>query len=161
MLLSSIQSPETQSISFCGASGGEYPDPRGMGYPFDKTWDSRVHSTASVRDIVAKFPHIKLYDFKIQRIMKLYQGESHPPPPTVTWDNKIKGFFTEQDIGCMKSVESNRFDLSKKSDVVKHASDIYCETFIGDMPLNDDEKKVWAAEDRPADFKTWMLSGYP
>jgi hypothetical protein len=43
-----------------------------MGYPFDKTWDDRVNSTASVESIVKHQPHIKLGHITIYRYMRPY-----------------------------------------------------------------------------------------
>lgn len=67
-----LQDNYTTSISFCGAKDDDYPDPRGMGYPFDKTWDERVNSTASVESIVERQPHTKLGRITIYRYMKPY-----------------------------------------------------------------------------------------
>lgn len=165
--VSCLQSGKTQSISFCGATNeGEYPDDRGMGYPFNKTWDSRVHSTASVRDIVKNMPHIKLYDFKIKRYTRQYNGTlTHLPPSTITWDNKIKNFFTDKDVQCMKEITQSThpdhvLDLRDKKSVKYWASDIYYECFLTDMPLDYDEKLIWQKEGRVADFKEWMVHGF-
>ena len=162
------QSGQTQSISFCGATaGGQYPDQLGMGYPFDKTWDSRAHSTDSVQDIVKNMPHIKLCDFTIKRNTKKYQGNlGHLPPSNITWENKIKNFFTTEDVDCMKSITEKThpehpLDLSNKESVMYWASDIYYECFLTDMPLDDKEKIIWQKEGRVADFKEWMIHGFP
>ena len=137
-----------------------------MGYPFDKTWESRAHSTASVQEIIKNMPHIKLYDFTISRHTKLYQGDlGHLPPSTITWENKIKYFFTDDDADCMKQITeethpNNVLDLHDKESVISWASDIYYETFLTDMPLNDEEKIIWQKEGRVADFKEWMVNGF-
>ena len=44
-----------------------------MGYPFDKTWDDRVNSTASVESIVERQPHTKLGRVTIYRYNKPYE----------------------------------------------------------------------------------------
>ena len=165
-----LQSGATQSISFCGANDGEYPDQLGMGYPFDKTWDSRVKSTASIREIVADKPHIKLYDFKIKRYTKPYEGNlDHLPPSDITWEKDIKGFFTSEDRQCMiKETKKARpspkqtpiLDLADKESVMAWASDIYFEVFVGDMPADPVEQEKWKDGKRTADFKEWMEHGF-
>ena len=138
-----------------------------MGYPFDKTWVSRANSTASVEDIVKDMPHIKLYSFTIKRYTKLYEGNlEHPPPSNITWENKIKNFFTDEDTDCMKKITQSThpkhvMDLQNKESVKYWASDIYYETFLTDMPTDDNEKAIWKKEGRVADFKDWMVHNFP
>lgn len=132
-----------------------------MGYPFDKTWESRVDSTDAVEDIIEKLPHAKLCEFKIYRTTKFYQGESpSPPSPSphgdITWENKIKGFFTDKDKECMKSVP-NPIDLGSKKDVTANAPKIYDQVSKGDMPLGEQR---WSKQ-KVADFEKWMNVGCP
>lgn len=64
------QDDQTHSLSFCGIEDADYPDPRGMGYPFNKKWQNKIDSNASVESIVAGLPHIKLSRFRIYRYTK-------------------------------------------------------------------------------------------
>lgn len=63
---------DTQSLSFCGAKDNTYPDPRGMGYPFDKLWEERANSDLGIEEVVENKRHIKLSEFTIYR--KPYSG---------------------------------------------------------------------------------------
>ena len=144
----------TQSLSFCGAQDEKYPDPRGMGYPFNKTWKTREDTTASVRSIIDGLPHTKLYDFTIYRYTKFFQGSTPPPEPDkITWDNTIKDFFTGADVKCMKST----FDLRSQADVKVNAGRILDAVESGRMPLG---KTRWNDE-KVHTFKIWMEAGCP
>lgn len=146
----------TQSLSFCGAQDDKYPDPRGMGYPFDKTWARRLDSTTSVRDIIEKvLPHTKLYDFKIYRYTNLYQGSTsdNGDPDNITWENTIKNFFTQRDYECMKW----KFDLRKHDSVALHAGEIYDAVEKGVMPKGEAH---WSRE-KVDTFKKWKEAGCP
>ena len=131
-----------------------------MGYPFDKTWARRVNSTDPVPKIIDGLPHVKLYDFKIYRYTKLYQGDhSKPPPKTdITWENTIKGFFTPRDVDCMK--KNGNFDLSDKKSVEVHAGEIYNMLSTGKMPPESSGEKTWSKE-KLAQFEAWMNSDFP
>lgn len=148
----------TQAVSFCGAKDHKYPDPRGMGYPFNKTWDRRMNSTAPVREIIKDLPHIMITDFVIYRSTKLYQGSTddpHPDPPShITWEKTIKGFFTEKDIKCMSKY---KIYLNDKKSVVAKAPVIYSAVQSGNMPQGETR---WSKE-KVATFKMWMDSGCP
>ncbi len=63
-----IQDKLTGSLSFCGVADDDYPDPRGMGYPFNKKWKRSADST--VESIVAGLHHMKLSRFTIYRYKK-------------------------------------------------------------------------------------------
>ena len=147
-----LQDPNTHAVSFCGATSHKYPDPRGMGYPFDKTWARRVDSTDSVREIIEKLPHTKLYDFTIYRNTCLYEGHKPDPHPPIgiTWNNTIKHFFTPMDIDHMKNI----VDLSSYEDVKLHAKEIYDATVNGSMPPFNTEEH-WS-KDKCDKFYSWM-----
>lgn len=152
-----LQDPTTDAISFCGAKSEKYPDPRGMGYPFDKTWVQRTESADSVQKIVEKQPHMMLYNFKVYRTTTLYEGQKiHPVPPPgkITWTT-IKGFFTKRDVECMKV--NGPFDLSKYEDVKNNSKQIYDATKNGRMPKGEQR---WN-QHRCAQFRAWMDDGFP
>ena len=146
------------SISFCGDQDHMYPDPRGMGYPFDKIWSSRVtNASATVSDIVASKPHIKLSEFKIYRETEVYEGEESPCNHTIaniTWEGTIKHFFTSQDINCMREYH---IDLNNKECVRENAKIIYKKVASHAMPLYE---KKWSDE-RVSEFKEWMDGCFP
>ena len=153
-----FQDPTTDAISFCGAKSDKYPDPRGMGYPFDKTWAQRTESPDSVQEIVEKQPHMMLHEFKVYRTTKLYEGQQTPPGPphgSIKWPT-IQGFFTERDKRCMK-VNGPRFNLGRYEDVRDYSKLIYNATVTGRMPKNEDR---WSS-DKCAKFQTWMRDGCP
>ena len=148
------QGNSTQSTSFCGITDHKYPDPRGMGYPFNKTWKITKNSTASIRQIIMDHPHTMISDFIIYRSTKQYESctVSYPPQQNITWGNTIKDFFTPADVKCMKW----RFDLDEKESVKYYAGVIYEVLKDGTMPPGDS----WNAT-KVAIFKTWMCSGFP
>ena len=150
-----MQDKVTQAVSFCGAKDNKYPDPRGMGYPFNKTWDRRMNSTAPVREIIKDLPHTMITDFVIYRSTKLYQGstDSHHVDPSITWEKTIKDFFTEKDVNCM----SWKFNLADKESVANNAPLIYAAVKDGKMPMGENP---WSKE-KVATFKTWMDSDCP
>lgn len=150
----------TQSTSFCGAKDGKYPDPRGMGYPFDKTWTQRVNSTTTVPEIVKGLPHVKLCQFRIYRHTELYQqpkvAKLPIPDADITWDKKIKAFFTKTDRDCML-INNGRFDLGKKEDVKEYADRIYIQVNEGGMPIGGPQ---WDSV-KVATFQRWIGLGFP
>ena len=156
VLLWTTQDKVTQ-ISFCGAKDHKYPDPRGMGYPFNKTWDRRMNSTAPVREIIKDLPHTMITDFVIYRSTKLYQGSTDDsdlhPSHDITWENTIKGFFTERDVNCM----SGKFNLTDKGSVAANAPLIYGVVKSGKMPKGENR---WSNE-KVSTFNAWMVSGCP
>ena len=160
-----MQDTATHAISFCGAEAGcdvenepaKYPDPRGMGYPFDKTWDElQVTKTPTIDQVVADLPHALLSNFKIYSTTKNYQPPAVDPPPTdITWENTIKDFFTEEDVKCMKW----KFDLSSHDDVKANAGEINNATSGPNPPMPKDEKK-WTKE-MSTKFQEWMSADCP
>ena len=157
LFVQNAQDNTTHAVSFCGAKDRKYPDPRGMGYPFDKTWERRMYSTAPVREIIQNLPHAMISDFTIYRSTKLYQGStgSNPPPHSdITWENTIKYFFTDSEIECMKP---HGIDLGNKKSVADHAGEIYLEVKSGDMPQGGPR---WNSE-KVSKFKEWKDSDCP
>ena len=126
-----------------------------MGYPFNKTWDRRMNSTAPVREIIKDLPHTMITDFVIYRSTKLYQGstDSHHVDPSITWEKTIKDFFTKEDVKCM----SWKFNLADKESVATNAPLIYGAVKEGKMPKGENP---WSKE-KVATFKTWMDSDCP
>ena len=128
-----------------------------MGYPFDKTWESRINSTASVREIIKYLPHAMITDFTIYRSNKPYEGctfdDVNISAQKITWENNIKGFFTKRDIGCMLW----KFNLGEKQSVQDNAGEIYEVVKDGAMPLNEAR---WNGTQVDM-FKKWMCSGFP
>lgn len=135
-----------------------------MGYPFDKTWNSRVDSTASVTKIIENLPHTKLCDFTIYRKTKLYEGDDTPTPPPgppskITWESTIKKFFTERDIKCMKPLG---VDLSSHAAVKFRAEDILGMVRSGKMPKPEgsNPERPWSKE-KVETFGKWSAAGCP
>ncbi|KAJ6095338.1 hypothetical protein N7486_006084 [Penicillium sp. IBT 16267x] len=133
---------ETPSINFCGANAKEqtYPDPRGMGYPFDRAWTQLADATTgkiSLASIIApensEYPFLTSSEFKIFRTYNWRNPKAVPPPTDVTWHNTIKHYFKDQDIACMRSEYG--YNLSQYEDVVYHDANIYEATVSGRMPL--------------------------
>ncbi len=135
-------------MSFCGAKDGKYPDPRGMGYPFDKSW---FKTTAEMYKAINGLDHIKLHDFKIYRQTKLYQGKIVVVPGDISWDKTIKDFFTATDTTYMK--EKYDIDLTKKEDVIRYRMFIY-------GVFDEEENNPWDIE-KKARFQAWIDAGYP
>ena len=133
----------------------QYPDKRGMGYPFDKTWKSRINSSVSVREIVKDLPHVMISDFTIYRFTKLYEGCQHDSngySNNVTWENTIRNFFTRSEINCMRP----RFNLDNKESVALNAGIIYEVVKDGVMPPGNPWNTTWVHE-----FRKWMCAGFP
>lgn len=128
-----------------------------MGYPFDKTWNNRKNSTASVREIIKDLPHVMITDFTIYRSTELYEGCTFDnvtqSMQNITWENTINFFFTADDINCMKWM----FDLGKKDCVQENAVIIYAAVKYGNMPKG---KKAWN-QTKVDSFKRWICSGFP
>ncbi|KAK3325002.1 hypothetical protein B0H66DRAFT_511291 [Apodospora peruviana] len=88
------------------------------------------------------------------------------PPPTVTWDTTIKGYFLPSDVQCM--LDNGGFDLSSKSDVTNNADDIYTQVSNKFMPKqmppftqqNPDPKHPLWTQEMCDNFKAWMNGGF-
>ena len=65
-----FQDEETNSLSFCGVGDEDYPDPLGMGYPFNKKFVAQTPNVP-IGTTLSEYSHIKLSRFKIYRYDKL------------------------------------------------------------------------------------------
>ncbi|KAJ5970492.1 uncharacterized protein N7479_000410 [Penicillium vulpinum] len=166
----------TPSISFCGANVKDqtYPDPRGMGYPFDRAWTQLADAKTgkiSLASIIAPdnqdYPFLTSNEFKIFRTYNWRNPKAVPPLTDVTWHNTIKHYFTEQDIACMRSEYG--YNLGQYEDVVYHHANIYEATVSGRMPLQmppftqqnpDPDHPLWTAK-MCENFRAWMLNKCP
>ncbi|KAJ5597685.1 hypothetical protein N7537_007769 [Penicillium hordei] len=178
------------SHSFCGAAkkGGSkdddpdadknttYPDPRGMGYPFNRAWydlerTDQDTSLLSIDKIIRdnnNYPYLAVQDFNIYRQTQY----SHPAskdigPNNVTWFGTIQGFFKDQDKACMQSEYG--YNLQQYEDVAYHHHNIYYATVTGRMPLQmyphtqhnpDPDHPLWTKK-MCEKFKRWTLHGCP
>jgi hypothetical protein len=72
----------------------------------------------------------------------------------ITWDNEIKDYFTQLDIGCMRA---RSLDLSDYASVKIKVARIFEMVQSGKMPKGD---RCWPQEkiDR---FKSWKDDGCP
>ncbi|HEY4439522.1 MAG TPA: hypothetical protein VGN14_03660 [Candidatus Elarobacter sp.] len=70
-----------------------------------------------------------------------------------TWDNPIKGYFTQKDISCM----SWYVKLNDHQDTAAKSAAIYEKVSTGQMPLHEEP---WS-DDQISTFKTWMDNGCP
>ncbi|KAJ5531866.1 hypothetical protein N7527_005259 [Penicillium freii] len=166
----------TPSISFCGANIKDqtYPDPRGMGYPFDRAWRQLTLAKSgqiSLASIIApdnqEYPFLTSSEFKIFRTYNWRNPKAVIPPTDVTWHNTIKGYFKDQDIACMRSEYG--YNLGHYEDVVYHHANIYEATVSGRMPLQmppatqqnpDPAHPLWTPE-MCKNFRAWMLNKCP
>ena len=146
---------DTQSMSFCGAKDDKYPDPRGMGYPFDKTW---FNTSSEMYEAVKGLDHVKLWDFKIYRETKLYQGKTVTVKGDISWENTIKYLFTAADAIYMKN--KYKIDLTNKEDVIRYRMFIYGEVEDGMIPVIGGKETKWSDED-VAKYEAWIDAGYP
>ena len=89
------------------------------------------------------------------------------PPPSITWDNPIKGYFLPSDVACM--IDAGGFDLSNKDDVTAHADGIYTMVKNKLMPQQmapftqenpDPNHPLWTDE-MVDNFKAWQNAGFP
>ncbi|KAL2850685.1 Di-copper centre-containing protein [Aspergillus pseudoustus] len=173
------ENSQTPSISFCGANvkAQTYPDPRGMGYPFDRAWSQLTDAETgkiSLASIIGAdkpdnpdYPFLTSSEFKIFRTYNWCKAQAVPPPTDVTWHNTIKYYFKERDIACMRSEYG--YSLGQYEDVVYHHANIYEATVSGRMPLQmapytqkkpDPEHPLWTAE-MCENFRAWMLNKCP
>ena len=142
-------------MSFCGAKDDKYPDPRGMGYPFDKAW---FNTSSEMYEAVKGLDHVKLWDFKIYRETKLYQGKKVTVEGDISWENTIKYLFTDADAVYMD--DKYKIDLKNKEDVIRYRILIYDEVKDGTIQEINKPEKKWSDEDA-AKFEAWIDAGYP
>jgi tyrosinase len=172
----SLEGPVLDSAqSYCGVlqSSRKYPDPRGMGYPFDRVWTQQLQdpNKRGIRGLIndsKTFPFLASCQFKIYRTTQpLAVTSSTGPTSEVTWESDIKSFFLPMDVSCMKNEYG--YDLSDYDDVVLHAGAIYDATFNKRMPLQmppftqeapDPKHPLWTP-DMCNKFKMWMDGGAP
>ncbi|GFF58277.1 hypothetical protein IFM62136_03734 [Aspergillus lentulus] len=165
----------TSALSFCGAilKDQKYPDPRGMGYPFNRAWTQLTNATTgkiSISTIIGNntdFPFITSSDFKIFRMTKYRHPAADPLPTGITWNNTIKDYFTQDDVDCM--VSEYGYNLRQYEDVKYHCHNIYWAVASGRMPLQmdpytqsnpDPKHPLWTVE-MCDNFRAWMLVGCP
>ncbi|MCL1127265.1 hypothetical protein [Shewanella surugensis] len=72
----------------------------------------------------------------------------------ITWNNQVKDYFTQIDIGCMRS---NRLNLASYEDVKANAADIHSRVKSGNMPKGG---KRWP-DSQIINFEQWMLDSFP
>jgi hypothetical protein len=78
----------------------------------------------------------------------------------ITWEDDIKHYFTQMDVGCMRS---RNLDLSEYDAVKNRAPSILSQLKLRvtdptrGMPKGG---RPWPAE-RIANFETWMKDGFP
>ncbi|KAF4764550.1 hypothetical protein HAV15_001432 [Penicillium sp. str.  len=178
----------SESHSFCGATkkddsnndvpdaGTTYPDPRGMGYPFNRAWydlerPDKDTSQLSVDKIIRNnrdYPYLAVRDFNIYRQTRYdHPATEDSGPNNITWFGTIKGYFKDQDKACMQSEYG--YNLQQYEDVAYHHHNIYYATATGRMPLqmgqytqNDPDPKhpLWTPK-MCKKFKRWTLHGCP
>ncbi|MCF5706079.1 hypothetical protein GIV19_02110 [Pseudomonas syringae] len=171
-----LDASKTPSLSYCGAMQNErkYPDPRGMGYPFNRVWtqEASAGTAARISTIIADsdtYPFMASASFKIFRTTKLFADIVAPVTPVkpVTWFSTIKDYFLPGDVACMQNEYG--YDMSNVDDVALHASAIYDATFHKRMPLQmppftqdnpDPKHPLWTA-DMCEKFQVWILNGCP
>ncbi|KAL4772384.1 hypothetical protein BDW60DRAFT_207379 [Aspergillus nidulans var. acristatus] len=149
-----------------------YPDPRGMGYPFNRAWTQLTDdktAKASIRTIISNaelYPFITSTTFKIFRTTK-FKERPFIQPTTVTWFNTIRGYFKDADRACMRSEYG--YDLFNYDHVMLHADAILDATAGRRMPLQmgkftqddpDPEHPLWTVE-MCENFRAWLLNGCP
>lgn len=150
----------------------KYPDPRGMGYPFNCAWTQLVNDTtgrASIRSFLSNtqdYPFITSSAFQIFRTTRS-QHRTCIPPTSITWFNTIKGYFKNEDRACMRSEYG--YDLFNYEHVKLHCGAILDATASRRMPLQmgkysqdnpDPDHPLWTAE-MCENFRAWMLNGCP
>ncbi|KAF7184228.1 hypothetical protein CNMCM7691_004853 [Aspergillus felis] len=172
------QKTRSPSLSYCGAlqEDRKYPDPRGMGYPFNRMWTQQVEdktgkvSISSIASNNRAYPFITTSTFKLFRTTQLFQKNVlNPviPQSSVTWFNTIKDYFLPSDRSCM--LQEYGYDLSSYDDVSLHSAAIYDATVHKRMPLQmppwtqenpDPNHPLWTAE-KCNNFNAWRLNGCP
>jgi tyrosinase len=165
---------KTPALSYCGAmqNNRKYPDPRGMGYPFNREWTQHIaEGTNTISTIIsnnALYPFMATSSFKIFRTTKPFLFSDAPPPAsTATWNNTINDYFLSSDVTCM--LHEYGYDLSNPDDVALHSAAIYDATVHQRMPLQmppfsqekpDPKHPMWTA-DMCNTFNIWRLNGCP
>ena len=78
----------------------------------------------------------------------------------VTWDDNIKNFFTQMDVGCMRA---KNFDLSEYETVKERADDILYQVKLRVTNPNAGMPKGGRAwpQDKIDTFEAWMKDGAP
>lgn len=76
------------------------------------------------------------------------------PIANPTWYGNISGFFDDGEIQCMAA---QGIDLASYGGVRKHATDIYEQTRVGNMPMGG---TAWTAG-RVRTFLNWIATGFP
>lgn len=167
---------KTPSLSYCGAMQNErkYPDPRGMGYPFNREWlqeisDGTKQSISTIISNRTLYPFMVSSTFRIFRTTKPFLDVTVPVPPgsPITWYNTIKDFFLASDVSCMQ--REYGYDMSNVDDVALHSAAIYDATVHQRMPLQmppfdqdhpDPKHPLWSV-DMCEKFHIWLLNGCP
>lgn len=177
---------KTPALSYCGSMQNDrkYPDPRGMGYPFNREWTQLVAAPRSsstpggkeqpskIEDIItdsATYPYMASSSFQILRTTKPFLERTSGPHPTTkaTWFDTIKGYFLGSDVVCMQNEYG--YDLSDYNDVVLHGAAIYDAVLHKRMPLqmppytqeNPDPNHPMWSDEKCAAFNGWMEAGCP
>jgi hypothetical protein len=168
---------KTPALSYCGAMQNDrkYPDPRGMGYPFNREWNQHVDAGTkeTISSIIANdalYPFMATYPFKIFRTTKPFLDAVVPGPPgpsPITWYGAIKDYFLASDVDCMK--REYGYDMSDADDVALHSGAIYDAVLHKRMPLQmppytqekpDPAHPLWTTE-MCQNFDIWRLNGCP
>lgn len=179
---------KTPAVSYCGSlqADRKFPDPRGMGFPFDREWTQLVSPAAQgttssasgsprpskIADVItdgASYPYMTSSSFQIFRTTRPFLERTPDPHPakSVTWFDTIKGYFQPGDVTCM--LHEYGYDLSDYNDVVLHSAAIYDAVLHQRMPLQmdpwtqdkpDPAHPMWSAE-KCAVFNSWMDAGCP
>lgn len=171
-----IDVAKTPALSYCGAMQNDrkYPDPRGMGYPFNRVWmqqtaDGTKETISTIIGNSAAYPYMANSRFNIFRTTKRFVDVAIPvlPGDPITWFNTIKDYFLLSDVVCMKNEYG--YDMSNVDDVALHSAAIYDATVHQRMPLQmppftqdnpDPKHPLWTAG-MCERFRAWMLNGCP
>lgn len=86
-------------------------------------------------------------------------------PDPVTWEDDIKHYFTQLDVGCMRAKQPNPFDLADYEAVKRKASAILSRLKLRvnqpdsefGMPKGG---RAWPP-DKIANFEAWIAAGFP
>lgn len=167
---------KTPALSYCGAMQNDrkYPDPRGMGYPFNREWIQHISNGTkeTISTIIADdklYPFMTTSTFKIFRTTKPFLDitSSGTGGSDITWYNTIQGYFLPSDVSCMQ--REYGYDMSNADDVSLHAAAIYDATSHQRMPLqmppftqdNPDPKHPLWTKEMCENFHNWLLNGCP
>ncbi|KAB5516965.1 hypothetical protein GE09DRAFT_1159092 [Coniochaeta sp. 2T2.1] len=169
-------SVKTPAVSYCGSMQADrkYPDPRGMGYPFNQEWTQNINTggVANLSTIIADnktYPFMATSSFRVFRTTKPFVDTMPGPSPirNITWFDPIKAYFQPGDVVCM--VHEYGYDLSDYNDVVLHGAAIYDAVLHKRMPLQmspytqekpDPKHPMWT-DDMCHNFNAWLQSGCP